>query len=124
MPSSLASTLGRKDLCPPTLIPRKKTIKAMLPIVAHRSIEEKRKRSGLRIDNVWPSLSISVNSPNHMLGRIRVAVGTTIADRPPHRSVRALLAHTAPTSDAWRGSVRWDKDAEHVGRESSDPEAD
>jgi hypothetical protein len=30
----LASTLGRKALCPPTLIPRKKTIKAMLPIVA------------------------------------------------------------------------------------------
>ena len=29
--------------------------------------------------------------------RIRVAVGTTIADRPPHRSVRALLAHTTPT---------------------------
>ena len=26
-----------------------------------------------------------------------VAVGTIIADRPPHRSVRALLAHTAPT---------------------------
>src|SRR5580658_2020742 len=34
MPSSLASTLGRKALCPPTLIPRKKTIKAMLTIVA------------------------------------------------------------------------------------------
>src|SRR5580658_1417583 len=34
MPSSLASTLGRKARCPPTLIPRKKTIKAMLPIVA------------------------------------------------------------------------------------------
>jgi hypothetical protein len=30
----LASTLGRKALCPPTLIPRKKTIKAMPPIVA------------------------------------------------------------------------------------------
>jgi hypothetical protein len=26
--------LGRKALCPPTLIPRKKTTKAMLPIVA------------------------------------------------------------------------------------------
>jgi hypothetical protein len=26
-----------------------------------------------------------------------VAVGTTIADRPPHRSVRAALPHTAPT---------------------------
>ena len=28
-----------------------------------------------------------------------VAVGTAIADRPPHRSVRAALPHTAPTSD-------------------------
>ena len=26
------------------------------------------------------------------------AVGTVIADRPPHRSVRAELPHTAPTS--------------------------
>src|SRR5580658_5717198 len=28
-----------------------------------------------------------------------VAVGTAIADRPPHRSVRAALPHTAPTLD-------------------------
>ena len=27
------------------------------------------------------------------------AVGTIIADRPPHRSVRAELPHTAPTLD-------------------------
>src|ERR1700728_430003 len=45
MASSLASTLGRKALCPPTLIPRKKTIKAMLPLLQHRSIEEKRKKT-------------------------------------------------------------------------------
>src|ERR1039458_3113748 len=30
------------------------------------------------------------------LPRNAVAVGTTIADRPPHRSVRAELPHTAP----------------------------
>ena len=35
-----------------------------------------------------------------MLNISLVAVGTTITDRPPHRSVRALLTHTAPTSDA------------------------
>jgi hypothetical protein len=29
-----------------------------------------------------------------------VAVGTTVARRPPHRSVHAALPHTAPTSDA------------------------
>jgi hypothetical protein len=27
-----------------------------------------------------------------------IAVGTLIAERPPHRSVRAQLRHTAPTS--------------------------
>jgi hypothetical protein len=31
-----------------------------------------------------------------------VAVGTTIADRPPHRAVRAALPHTAPTLEDWR----------------------
>jgi hypothetical protein len=31
-----------------------------------------------------------------------VAVGTTIADRPPHRTVRAALPHTAPTLEDWR----------------------
>ena len=43
--------------------------------------------------------------------RKRVAVGTGIADRPPHRSVRALLTHAALTLDEWRRSVRRDKDA-------------
>ena len=31
---------------------------------------------------------------------LMVAVGTIIADRPPHRSVRALLTHTAPIWDS------------------------
>ena len=30
---------------------------------------------------------------------VQVAVGTAIAGRPPHRSVRAELPHTAPTLD-------------------------
>jgi site-specific recombinase XerD len=30
--------------------------------------------------------------------QVLIAVGTVIADRPPHRSVRAQLRHTAPTS--------------------------
>jgi hypothetical protein len=34
---------------------------------------------------------------SNMLGTL--AVGTTIADRPPHRSVRAELLHTAPILD-------------------------
>ncbi len=33
-----------------------------------------------------------------------------IAERPPHRSVRALLTHTAPTLDAWRRSDRSGRD--------------
>jgi hypothetical protein len=31
-----------------------------------------------------------------------VPVGTIIADRPPHRTVRAALPHTAPTLEDWR----------------------
>ena len=31
-----------------------------------------------------------------------VAVGTSIADRPPHRTLRAALPHTAPTLEDWR----------------------
>src|SRR4051794_39336365 len=50
---------------------------------------------------------------------LAVAVGTTIADRPPHRSVRAVLPHTALTSDAWRRSARWGTDAGCVAREST-----
>jgi hypothetical protein len=49
---------------------------------------------------------------------ISVAVGTVIADRPPHRSVRAELPHTAPTLDEWRQRVRRDKDARSQGEVS------
>jgi transposase-like protein len=33
----------------------------------------------------------------HPSQELRVAVGTLIAERPPHRTVRAQLRHTAPT---------------------------
>ena len=35
-----------------------------------------------------------------------VAVGTALAGGPPHRSVRAALPHTAPTSGCWRRGGR------------------
>src|SRR5450432_1419977 len=47
-------------------------------------------------------------------GRGQVAVGTVIAGRPPHRSVRALLTHTAPIFDEWHQSAHSDKDAGHA----------
>ena len=43
---------------------------------------------------------------------IAIAVGTVIADRPPHRSVRAELPHTALTLDVDLQTARSDKDAE------------
>ena len=52
-------------------------------------------------------------------GPTKVAVGTIIADRPPHRSVRAALPHTAPTLDIWRQNERWDRDGESVGEAAS-----
>ncbi|MFM2217112.1 MAG: hypothetical protein RL240_1430, partial [Planctomycetota bacterium] len=40
----------------------------------------------------------------------RIAVGTAISGRPPHRSVRAELLHTAPTFDVDVRSVLQDAD--------------
>ena len=45
----------------------------------------------------------------------RIAVGTAISGRPPHRSVRAELLHTAPTFDADVRSVLQDADGGYVG---------
>ena len=41
--------------------------------------------------------------------KMTIAVGTVIADRPPHRSVRAALPHTALTLDGDLLTARWDK---------------
>ena len=49
----------------------------------------------------------------------KVAVGTIIADRPPHGSVRAALPHTALTSDVWRQNESTGKDAESVDEATS-----
>ena len=43
-----------------------------------------------------------------------IAVGTAISGRPPHRSVRAELLHTAPTFDADVRSVLQDTDGGYV----------
>jgi len=45
---------------------------------------------------------------NLAVGFSPVAVGTPVAQRPPHRSARAALPHAAPTADAWRRSVSRD----------------
>ena len=45
----------------------------------------------------------------------RIAVGTAISGRPPHRSVRAELLHTAPTFDVDVRSVLQDADGGYVG---------
>src|SRR5690242_11347420 len=49
-----------------------------------------------------------------------VAVGTPVAQRPPHRSVRAELLHTAPTLDEWRRSAHSDADAGSLHSGSTD----
>jgi hypothetical protein len=50
-------------------------------------------------DQAVPLLPQSRDSSERSFGIISVAVGTVIAGRPPHRSVRAELPHTAPTLD-------------------------
>jgi len=42
----------------------------------------------------------------------RVTVGTEGTHSPPHRSVPALLRHTAPTLGEWRRSVHMKEDEE------------
>jgi hypothetical protein len=54
------------------------------------------------LENVQEFRVESSNYPAEFGTGTAVAVGTAIADRPPHRSVRAELPHTAPTSDIWR----------------------
>src|SRR3954452_24253158 len=49
-----------------------------------------------------------------------VAVGTPVSRRPPHRSVRAELLHTAPTLDDWRRSAHSDAGAGSSHLESID----
>jgi len=41
-----------------------------------------------------------------------VAVGTTVTHRPPHRSVHALLTHTALILDVWRKIAPEGRDVE------------
>lgn len=50
------------------------------------------------------------SSPSGGCLAVRVAVGPRVSPGPPHRSVRAELPHTAPTSGAWRRIARWDAD--------------
>jgi hypothetical protein len=52
---------------------------------------------------------------------LQVAVGTPIAERPPHRSVRAALPHTAPTLGVWRRSGCTARDAPRGQRGTSAP---
>src|SRR5207245_9750183 len=51
-----------------------------------------------------------------------VAVGTPVAQRPPHGSVLAELPHTALTSDAWHRSAKGDRDEESWGRGATGPQ--
>ena len=54
----------------------------------------------------------------HRFTFIGIAVGTVIADRPPHRSVRAELPHTAPTLDEDERTSRRDKGERFSGWEA------
>ena len=52
-----------------------------------------------------------------------VAVGTVLANCPPHRSVHAALPHTAPTSGIWRRIAHSDSHAALSDVEEIDPPA-
>src|SRR4051795_11032019 len=52
-----------------------------------------------------------------------IAVGTLIAERPPHRAVRAAFPHTAPTSGVWRRTASPAKDEGSAVSGASPPPA-
>ena len=72
------------------------------------------------LKNRQPNRKISSRHFTCGSGMPIVAVGTIIADRPPHRSVRAELLHTAPILDVWRRSARLDTGAESEQWESTE----
>src|ERR1700722_19943106 len=51
-----------------------------------------------------PCATLSANDLHRQEHHGSIAVGTSIAERPPLRSVRAGFPHTAPTSGVSRGS--------------------
>ena len=53
-----------------------------------------------------------------------VAIGMPVARHPPHRSVRAELPHTAPTSGVWRETARLDTAAEFGHEGANDSQTD
>src|SRR3954470_19038220 len=55
--------------------------------------------------------------------RLAVAVGTLIAERPPHRSVLAAFPHTAPTSGSERRNAYRARDEGCVAWEATYQEA-
>src|SRR4051812_45284525 len=55
--------------------------------------------------------------------RYLIAVGTLIAERPPHRTVRAAFPHTAPTSGVWRRTASPAKDEGSAVSGASPPPA-
>jgi hypothetical protein len=64
---------------------------------------------------VHPALSWLAIHTNESFRTRTIAVGTAISGRPPHRSVRAELLHTAPTFDVDVRSVLQDTDGGYEG---------
>ncbi len=44
------------------------------------------------------------NNKRKVIVNLKVTVGMLVTQHPPHRSVHAVLPHTAPTSSIWRQS--------------------
>ena len=74
------------------------------------------------IKTMWSHSGFSTtNMPHNPNELFEVAVGTPVAQRPPHRSVRAELPHTAPTLGEWRRSAHKDANVKcgHEGANDS-----
>ncbi len=57
---------------------------------------------GVELRELWRARLQRFEGLGQTVAEFWVAVGTAIAGRPPHGSVRAALPHTAPTLGVWR----------------------
>jgi len=63
----------------------------------------------LLLSYIEGSRCLSRSTCHSILAPFSIAVGTVIADRPPHRPVRAELPHTVLTADVDTQTSRWDR---------------
>jgi hypothetical protein len=89
-------------------------LRRQLAFYEERQVQPRRLNDSARFSPIlwsrlfhWKDALVIVCSETHESGEelVGVAVGTSVTQRPPHRSARAAFLHAAPTVDIWRRSA-------------------